>query len=265
MKINNWLVFSLITISSFFGCSESGTVTEPDSKKNYTEEVSEFFPVNVGDSFLYSVDTLNQTTNEYKNIGSRLTNVYKVEEVSGQSQFVCSEDFNILGNSIATESKFQLTSNSLEFFADSTGVSALIPDSIEIEIDLLLEESFKILEFPLVKNQVWKVFTGAANFGTFKFKIFEIYGEYIATETLQIEGSNKSFETEKIKYSININIPDMANPFVSKLQKYGAYVWFAPGFGVVKIEGCALFINPISGNGFDILDSNKVIRHSLVP
>ncbi len=162
MKTKNWLLFSVITISLFFGCSESDSSTEPEEVKSYTEEISDFFPVNVGDSFLYNVDTLNQTTNEYKNIGSRLTNVYKVEEVLGESHFICNEDFNFSGNKILAESKFQLTSNSLEFFADSTGVSALIPDSIEIEIDLILEESFKIIEFPLVKNQEWKVFRGAA-------------------------------------------------------------------------------------------------------
>jgi hypothetical protein len=264
MKIKNWLLFSLITIALFFGCSESDSVTEPEKEKNYTEEISEFFPVNVGDSFLYNVDTLNQTTNEYNNIGSRLTNVYKVEEVSGQSLFICNEDFNILGNKILAKSKFQLTSNSLEFFVDTTGVSALIPDSIEIEIELALDETFKVLEFPLVKNQTWNVFSGSANFGTFKFKVFEIYGEYITSETLQLDGSNNSLETEKIKYSVSINIPDIANPFVSKIQEYEAYVWFSPGFGVVKIEGCQLFIDPMTGNGFDIAGSNKVVRHSLV-
>jgi len=265
MKLKNWIQYSLFFSALLIGCNESDSVTEPEEEVNYSEEISEFFPVNVGDSFLYNVDTLNHATGNFTNIGSRLTNVYEVNKILDNTIFLCNEDYSILGNNILKNSRFEITANSLDFFADTNGVSALIPDSIEFEIDLILDESFKVVEFPLVKNEPWKVYNGAANFGTFKFDLFEIFGEYIASESLQIDGFENNLETEKFKYSINLNIPDMSNPFVSTLQIYDAYVWFDPGFGVVKIEGCKLFIDPITGNGFDILDSNKVVRHVLVP
>jgi hypothetical protein len=210
------------------------------------------------------VDTLNQVTGKYENVGSREMQVFKTETTTGNNTFLCNEDYNILGNNIKTNSKFQITSNYLEFFADTNGVSELIPDSIEVEIDLILDKSFKIVEFPLVKEKEWKVYNGSANFGTFKFSILDIVGEYIDNETLSVNGLAKELKTEKFKYTVNVNIPDIQNPFLSALQKYEAFVWFAPGLGVVKIEGCELFIDPISGNGFDIADSNKVIRHTLV-
>ncbi|MCP5062512.1 MAG: hypothetical protein GY936_08620 [Ignavibacteriae bacterium] len=264
MKFKKMLYFSLLVALLVVGCSESDTVTEPEEEINYTEEISEYFPVNVGDSFLYNVDTLNQATGVYTTIGSRLTNVYDVEKVLDQTLILCNEDYNILGNNILAKSGFELTPTSLEFFADTNGVSVYIPDSLVNEIDIYMDESFKILEFPLVKNQPWKVYKFSASFGLFKFDILEVYGEYFSTETLQIEGFENSIETEKFKYSININIPDEDNPFVSRLKIYDAYVWFDPGFGVVKVEGCKLFIDPISGNGFNMGDSNKVVRHSLV-
>ncbi|MCP5062514.1 MAG: hypothetical protein GY936_08630 [Ignavibacteriae bacterium] len=100
-------------------------------------------------------------------------------------------------------------------------------------------------------------------FGTFNFNTYEIIGEYVGTETIEIRGFENSFETEKFEYNITINIPNMDNVFISNIQEYGATVWFSPGVGLVKMEGCALFIDPIAGISLNIADSNKVIRHSL--
>ena len=264
MKTLTKLLFSGILILTFFACNEEKTVTEPEEAANYSKEIKEFFPANIGDSFEYSVDTLDQISGEFKNVGSRATKVLKLETTSGNNTFLCNEDYSILGKQFQKESKFKITSHSLEFYADTNGVSALIPDSIEVEIKLVLDESFKIVEFPLVKGKEWKVYNGSANFGTFKFSILDVVGQYIDSETLNINGLSKEVQTEKFKYTISLNIPDIQNPFLSDIQNYEAVVWFAPGRGVVKIEGCKLFINPITGNGFDVADSNKIVRHTLV-
>ncbi len=263
MKIKYLIQISLIVLITLIGCNETKTVTEPEEAPDYSKEISEFFPANIGDSYTYSVDTLNQETGKFYTIGSRKVEVNKVENNADKNLYLCNEDYTIFGKNILTNSKFQITPTTLEFIADTNGVSALIPDSIEIEIKLMLDESFKLVEFPLTKNKEWKVFQGSANFGTFKFNIFDVKGEYIESEVLKTNTLGKEFNTEKFKYTININIPDIANPFLSNIQKYEAYVWFAPGFGVVKIEGSRIFVDPITGNGFDIADTNRIIRHTL--
>ncbi len=262
MKKIRLLLIGLLAVTLIISCGESESVTKPVEEKDYSEEVLKFFPVKVGDSFNYSIDTLDNNSGHYSNIGTRQLNVFQEEKVGDKNDVVCKEEYNVLGKDYLTESKFYLTSNSIEFTVDTSGVSALIPDSLEI--NLVLDESFLVVKFPLVKNEEWTVFRGSANFGTFKFNVFEIYGEYLESETLQLDGSETNLETEKFKYTLNLNIPDIENPFISEVRKFNTYVWFAPGYGIAKVEGSLLFINPITGNGLDIADTNRVVRHTLV-
>jgi len=149
-----------------------------------------------------------------------------------------------------------------DFFYDSTGVSDLIPDSVEVA--LLLDETFKVIQFPYLDGNEWTVFKAGVNFGTFKFTIFSITGKYVGKEDLQLSGNSKTISAERFDYKIILNMPDLNNPFVSNDQTYSASIWFSPEVGLAKIEGSGMFINPISGQFFDIADSNKVMRHSLI-
>ncbi|MCP5062513.1 MAG: hypothetical protein GY936_08625 [Ignavibacteriae bacterium] len=105
----------LMIILSIWGCDKSDSATEPEELLNYTEEVSNFVPVSLGDSFLYNVDTLNHTSGEYENIGSRSTEIYKVEETPDRNIFRSTEFYNFLDGDIESESMFQLTQNSIMF------------------------------------------------------------------------------------------------------------------------------------------------------
>lgn len=257
------LIAIVLIISS---CNESINESDPENKieeeTNYSTELNSLFPAEVGDSFDYFVDTLNFQSNKFENIGSR--KVYVQEKETTSNIYFCSEQYEILNSIFQSQSKFRINENSIEFFYDSTGVTDLIPDSVDFEIQLIFDESFNLVQYPLEKDKKWSAFKAGANFGTFKFTLFSITGEYLGSEVIQLDGFESTTNTEKFKYVIDLSIPDLNNPFISNNQQYSATVWFSPDIGMVKLEGSGMFVNTITGRSFDIADSNKVIRHSLI-
>lgn len=257
------IFLSTILISLFFtvACSESGSTDPVIDEDVYDGTLESLFSVNVGDSFTYQVDTL-QSSGSYQNIGTRTSSISSTESSSDQTYFLVDETLSLNDGNVESVAKFFFADDALQFTADSSGVYELVPDTLELEFNL--NESYKVVQFPLTKDEEWSVFKGSIIYGTFKFSVFDVYGTYVGNESLIISGFSEAFSTEKFEYRIKINIPDMENPFASNIQEYEASVWISPGYGVVKFEGCAMFINPITGNGFDIADSNKVVKHTLV-
>jgi hypothetical protein len=266
--MKNYFVLLVLTSLLFVSCNESATEPEsnPEEKSNidYTSDIRTFFQTDIGDAFSYTIDTLNSQTNSFDNIGTRTVSVDNMGVGADANFFICNESHNFFSNASTSQSKFTITENSVDFFTDTSGVTALIPDSIEIDIKVIFDKVFKLVEFPYLAKKEYQVFNAGANFGTFKFNVLSITGKYIGSEALTLEGFESSFESEKFEYKISVNIPDISNPFVSNVQLYKAYVWFVPTMGITKLEGCKMFINPITGSKFDIADSNKVVRQTLV-
>lgn len=262
------LILFVLLVCVIVACNE--TVNEPEinqEKKtnvDYTSDLRTFFPTDIGDQFSFNVDTLNTQTKNFESIGTRIVSVDKMGSGEESNFFICGETHSIFNNTDISQSKFSITENSIDFFADSSGVSALIPDSIEIEIKLVFDKVFKLVQFPFLDKKEYNVFNAGANFGTFKFSIFTITGKYSGDEIISLDGFESGIETEKFQYSVSINIPDISNPFASNIQIYNANAWFAPTIGIVKLEGSKMFVNPITGGRFDIADSNKVVRHTLI-
>ncbi|MCB0731649.1 MAG: hypothetical protein KDC88_11505 [Ignavibacteriae bacterium] len=260
------LLISLIIISLvLINCADSNSTTnEPEDINDYSDNISEFFPVNVGNSFKYNVDTLNSSTSNYENLGTRQVTVSNHGTESNYDYFLCDEAYNLKESIFSSFSKFKITENSLEFYADTAGINSLIPDSLDMEISLNLDETFLLVSYPFENAGEWTAYKGSINFGAFKLNIITALGQYVGKEAVQLSELSKTVNAEKFKYSISINFPDINNPLSSNFKNYEAYVWFSQEYGVVKLEGCALFINPITGNKFNESDSNKVIRHTLI-
>jgi hypothetical protein len=176
---------------------------------------------------------------------------------------LCSENYNLLGQALLSQSRFRVTEDAIEFYADTTGVASLIPDSVEIDINLTNDKYISIIKYPYSLENEWQVYSVKVNFGTFKFNVLTMTGMYQGKEDIQVVGVNEVLSTEKFKYKISLNIPDMENPFLSNLQEFEAYLWLVPELGIVKIEGCSMLINPISGRGFNLADTSGVSRYTL--
>ncbi|MBK8943981.1 MAG: hypothetical protein IPM32_01805 [Ignavibacteriae bacterium] len=258
MKLINKIIFAVI-LSLLISCSDNSTNTTDPETNNNAEEISKFFPIEIGKSFIYKVDTLDNNSENYVEIGQRTLHVDKIES----DYFVCSEIYNFL-HGINLQTKIKVTDNSVEIFSDTTGTSDLIPDSLGITVKLELDEVFKVLDFPLVQNKEWEVYKAYAVMGTARFKVFALTAKYLGEENILLNNKSEQVPSIKIEYTVTINIPDMNNLLNSKIQNYKANVWLSENLGIVKLEGCALFVNSITGNNFDMSDSNKTIKHTLV-
>ena len=258
----------LMLIIVLVGCNESATEPEVDPGEketvDYSTDARTFFSTDIGDIFSYNVDTMNTKTKNFESIGTRLVNVDNMGSEEESNIYICNETHNIFNNAYNSQSKFSITENSIDFFVDTSGVYDLIPDSVEIEIKLVFDKVFKLVEFPYLDKNEFQVFNAGANFGTFKFNVISIVGQYAGSDLVYLDGFESGINSEKFQYNLSINIPDISNPFASNVQVYKANVWFAPTIGIVKLEGSKMFVNPITGGRFDIADSNKVVRHTLL-
>ncbi len=258
MKIVSIILVAIILVT-FIGCSENSSNTNDPETKNNAEEIAKYFPIEVGKSFTYNVDTLDLSSTNYIQLGQRTLHIDKFES----DYFVCSEIYNYL-QGLNLQTKIKISDNSIEILTDTTGTSELIPDSLGFTVKLELDESFKVIEFPLEQNSEWEVYKANAVMGTAKFKVFTLTAKYLGEENIELNKISEQIPAIKIEYTVTINIPDMNNLLASKIQTYKAKVWLAENLGIVKIEGCALFVNSITGNNFDMADSNKTIKHTLV-
>lgn len=256
----------LFVLGLFISCSENDkSTTDPEEVDvNYSEKIAELFPVNVGSSFTYNIEELNKSTGNYETVGTRVMNVDTKEVDSEVNYFYCSEAYSLITGNLSLNSKFRITDNALEVYQDTSGVSTLIPDSLKALVQLQLSENLKIINYPYEDGEEWVAYKGETLFGTIKFNIYSVIGKYVGSENIETPINENGIEAEKFEYKITINIPDMNNPFLSNLQEYFVNLWMVKSVGIVKIEGCGVLINNIAGKTFNLSDSNKVFRHTLV-
>jgi hypothetical protein len=143
-------------------------------------------------------------------------------------------------------SRFRVTNKSILFLIDTTNFSQGIPDSLLSIITINIDEEANILQFPLDENTPWPVVKTTVDFQTCKFNIVDIIAEYIGQDDVWLDGFNKSISAAKIRYKVNINVLNFENPFLRNTHSYFSQIWFVEGKGIIKFEGCSLFINPIN-------------------
>ena len=264
MRRLNKILLLITIIVSITMCSDSATESEPENNNNYQDALMSLFPLKIGNSYTYKVDTLNKSNNSFENIGVRYMDVENNILEDHYQSFICSQNYILKNSSKQNISNIRFTDNSIEYFIDSTGASSFASDSIDFEVTISMDETAKMVHYPYGEYEEWVVFKAFAHFAGTKFNVFSITGRYEGTETLDIPELNSSITTEKFIYNGELNIPDINNPFIKNLKTYEAHIWLSPEYGIVKLEGFAMFISPLTGSRFNIADSNKVFRHTLV-
>ncbi len=265
MKNRNILLGLILILLTLIACEDSENVVEPENNsQNYNAELQKYFPSQVGVKLKYSIDSLSKITDAYKNIGYRTLVIQGISFENDEEYTVCNNSFLLDNLDSTLINKFKYKDNSLIFITDTNRVSESIPDSLVGLLDIYLESEINLLKFPLIKNEPWHVIKAKIDFQEFSFNILDITAEYVGKEYLKLDGFTEVFEADKVRYTLDINIPNLANPFISKANRYYAEVWYVEGKGIIKLEGCSLFINPISGMHIEFSDSNKVSRHTLI-
>lgn len=264
MKILKLSLSLLILFLYFNGCQSDSPVEPNDSKIDYSEDLEKYFLTESESVFNFSMDTLNANENIFINIGSRSLQINSQEKYGDNNYYICENLYKINDLEFVKKSKFRYSDNSIILIADTTNITEQIPDSLKNQISFNIDDEITLLEFPLVQNKMWSAFKGKIDFEMFSFNVIDITGEYVESEQILLDGFSESFKADKIRYKTVINLPDLANPFISKIQIYYSDVWFVESKGIVKLEGNKLFLNPILGMNIEFCDSNKVIKQTLI-
>ena len=252
----------LFLISLFISCSESGPI-DPDESVDYQAQLSKLFPYTTAKTFEFNVDTLNTTKNEFERFGNRSFKIVATENLNDLSYSSGVQKYSNSEGEITLNTMFRLSDKSILLVADTTNSTQGFPEELLSIMTIYFDPEMNLLELPLEINKPWPVVKATVDFQTFKFNTIEVVAEYVGKETLVLEGFTNPFETEKVLYTLIINMPNIENPFVSNINTYYARIWYAEDYGIVKMEGCSLILNPVVGVNINFADSNAVSRHTL--
>ncbi len=258
------IVIFLAAIFAFIKCSDSSLPTDTErSSSNYSEELAKIFPYSLSQKYEFKIDTLNHNDGLFETKGTRLMWVSSNENIGKLNYYLCDQQYHNSGSVTTLKTKYRISNKSILILTDTTNVTKSIPDSLVKIMTINVDPEIFLVNFPLKKNEPWPVVKAVVDFQTFKFTTIEVIAEYIGTEVIFLDSFKEQIKTEKIKYRIDINVPNYDNPFLSNTKRYFADIWFAEEKGIVKMEGCTFILNPLIGQYMDFADTNRVSRHTL--
>lgn len=255
------LVF-LLSFFFFNACDKKDSGTNPiDSSK---DDLTALLPYEIGNVYRFNVDTLNATTNKYENSGTRKTGVKNKTKVDDYYNIVCEETYLTNGFSQNYNTKFKVSKDEISYYADTVAIKDLIPDSLKSQFSLEVSNMFNLLNKDYTNSNKWDVYKVAVNTLFGNYNVLIIKGNYLGEENVQLSDLNKTVSAKKIEYSLELNIPNPSNFLQSKTKSSKAYAWFTKEYGIIKLEGSALLVNPVSGHLFTPADSVRTLRHTLI-
>jgi len=218
--------------------------------------VANYFPSNIGNNYSYEVvqvDSSGGTQNGTR--FSQYTGDTTINNIDYTTQL---EDLSLDTSALKQSSFFRKTSTGVFYFADTTGFSEIVPDSL---VDFLSTPSeSRALLFPLAEGSFWPVFRVTVTNQQVSFSPLAVNGEFVREEniTLHLVGGDIDVDAIKVKYTFTRQENPQQLP-----QQLNAYAWFAEDIGIVKLEGKAVLINLLVG-GVDFSDTTSTITQSLI-
>ncbi|MHB1688572.1 MAG: hypothetical protein ACYCVH_14560 [Ignavibacteriaceae bacterium] len=254
-----WLLLVVIfsTAILFNACKNSNSVAAVS-----TGGTNAYFPNGNGSNFVYTVQSTDSTDTK---TGTRSA-TYSGTSVIGGITFQKEIDTLAFGASahVAT-SFFNVSSSEVDYFLDTTGLSASIPDSL-IKY-LSFSSTLKAFAFPFQSGGSWDVFDMGLKIGSFNIPIINVTAFYLGTEpiTLNLTSGQSSQTAAKINYILTLTIPNLSNPLAPPATThYYANAWLVQGIGVVKWHGSGAVFSAFSGNGVNISDSTTIVTQTLI-
>ena len=258
-------IIPLLSLLILFSCKDDNGTDPVDDQTT----ASSYYPGGVGTTLSYAIDTVNASTQNYEQFGSRNSTF---ESASGD--YLLQRNNNDFGGAQFTSSAlFRRTDAGVYFQVDTsgfTGIADSLSESIGVSIDINSDEEINILSAPLFEGKTWKAFEINISFTqviSITVPVIEVNAAYEGSEEMFVRARNENLTVQKIKYTLNIideealNIGNINNP---PTEVYTANAWFAAGTGLVKVEGNSVVLDAIRGTTADLDFSNTQVRESLV-
>ena len=274
------LILLLVLSIMLVGCGSSDDPTTPDPDDGTTAVA--YYPGNIGSSFTYNTDTALVNTN-FSQVGTRVSTFDGTINIGPVEYIVQKNISTIAGNSFESMLNFRRTRSGLYLSIDTTGFSSALDEILTDSLVASVISGFEIdpelnaLSLPLFDGKEWAAFKFNVVISflgvNLPITVIEVNAKYMGKESIVIPALNDARESEKIQYTLIFSLPDRNNPInftnpqnpINLIStEFSGYGWYTKDVGLTKLEGSALLINSISGNGIDLGDSASVVRETLV-
>jgi len=246
------LVFlSGLLVPSLFYCSK-----EEINGPSHGTPPANYFPSNIGNNYSYEVVEIDSVGGV--RTGSRISQYTGDTTINNINYTTQLENISLDTAALIQSSFFRKTSTGVFYFADTTGFSQIVPDSL---VDFLsIPTESRALLFPLANGSFWPVFRVTVTNQQVSFSPLVVNGQYIGVETITLHllSGDKDVDATKVKYTFSRQEDPQQLP-----QLLNAYAWFAEDIGIVKLEGKAILIDFLVG-GVDFSDTSSTITQSLI-
>lgn len=233
----NLLFLLLIILVLITACKESTT--------GPTTEIinDDYFPIINGSAFIYSL-VITDSTGANIN-GNRITHQKDTSSIGGTIYFTQKDSFNVDLSTIINSSFIRKTNSGVFSFADTTGLSSVIPDSLKKLLSI--DREVRLLYYPLALNQNFPVYKISVSLAG--INVVDLNAKVESEENLNLTLDNAAIQlkTFKIKYDLTLRLGLNASDEI----KYEAYGWAAKDVGFVKWDGHSEVLNVVlNGNIF---------------
>lgn len=250
MRKRLFLILPLLAGLLFTSCKEVVAPEPPVAVKNY-------FPLPNNTVYKYAVDSVSET-NAYFNIAQKNVSFGPEVVVAGTPYYTQTEVtiFND-GNIVTQRPKVRKTERGLYYYIDTSGTSALIPDTVRPFVQI--DREVIAMTLPFFPGQSWSAF----KFNVAIVPLISVTASYVgsAAYSYDVWGLPSRVNAEIVKYELKITIPDLGTGPVN--LTYTGEVWYSEDLGVVMREGDYFLFQLLAGSEIDLLAPNYKVRERL--
>lgn len=225
----------LLLLLSVYGCKDA--VTNPPADI----DTRNFFPDKDGSYFFYNIVVFDSTGPIQS--GTRKSYLSGDTTIQKTPYRIRMDSLELNGNLSISNSYLRKSANGVFGYFDTTGFTAIVPDSLRNLLTISTE--YRLLYFPFSINQIWPVYNVSINLGISRIDIVKLTAEVIEQDSLTVTFRDTSITKAayRIKYSmVLITGLDLTT------ETYTAFVWIMEDTGLYEWEGDAELLTFFTGN-----------------
>lgn len=260
MKTKAILTITLMASAFFLGACKSNNSTEPSTG---TTGGSAYYPNTEGNFYKYSVERQDSTAPAKS--GTRTSRYNGTSTIAGVTYQNQIDTVKFSDTTYTYTSLFQKNESGVNYFVDTTGLYEVIPDSLLAFLQY--DASLNFLSFPLQDGKSWQVFNMGLKLGNLPLiKLLDVtaYDEGTENVSLNLNGSNVTESAVKIRYDLNLTVPDPTNFLAApSTGSFSANAWVVENIGVIKWQGNGTLLNAFTGGGIHFADTTSTVTQTL--
>jgi len=251
MKNIKILVVIFFAVLTFTGCKER--LYQPDP-----ETYPDLFPLVKGSSFVYNVDSLDAAGNPLA-IGKAHVSLRDTASFLNTVYTTMSDSLVLTSETIVNRTYIRKTNAGIYYFIDTTGLGALIPDTLKRFTTV--DGEISALSAPPITGRNWNAYKFIAGI----FSVISLTAEYGNEETLfmNLNGTGRDIRTRKVNYTLRITIPPQQQGGTPVQFTFNGSGWFSENIGLVKLEGDSVLFGFIGGDITNLFTNQYKVRRTL--